>query len=131
MKASTTLEEHRTKFQTWLKTLGYSVSIQKKHPLYLSYFFTYLAEKYNINQLEDIKHHHILSFQSQLERRTNKVRGGGLSSVYIQGHLIAIKQFNHYLKKLGYPHFQQEELNTTRGIPTTITHCRQVKDIMY
>jgi integrase/recombinase XerD len=87
-----------TNFSDWLDILGYSDAMQKNYPNQLCEFL-YWLEQNDITHIDYIQDHHIRNYYRALKERPNKIRGGGLSNIYLNNHLQSLHKFREYLKK--------------------------------
>ena len=113
-------------FKDWLDVLGLSTSMQKNYPAQLCEFFYYL-EQNGINHLDYIQDHHIRSYYTYLKERPNKVRGGGLSSSYLNNHLQSLQKFREYLKKHGKRPFNLPIKREKETVEEKLKYCTQAE----
>lgn len=95
-----TPKHYADQFQAYLRQLGYSLSTQRMLPACIEEFIECMINN-NIRELKSIKPMHVWQHYEYLCCRPNKRRQGGLSSVMINHHLLAIRSFFIYLQQLG------------------------------
>jgi len=94
--ADNILSAHIAHFKTHLKILGYSENTQTFVPVCISEFTAYTGKP-----LQQLTPGDIVRYYDYLGERTNKRRGGGLSSRMIYHHIYAIRLFLNYHEQIG------------------------------
>lgn len=87
-------------FTEWLHTLGYAPATVYGLPGQIREFLHWMENK-NITEIKQVKSENINEFYEYLKYRPNIRRGGGLSTVYLNGHIRGLKQFANYLEQTG------------------------------
>lgn len=85
-------------FGDWLHTLGYSAQTVYSLPNYVKEFL-YWLEQNEIMELDNMSAELVNTYFSQLMKRGNERRGGGLSISYINKHRQALRRLSHYLQQ--------------------------------
>ena len=93
----TTLQTH---FDTWLKTLGFSSSVQYQYPQMLGYFFRYLEER-GICNAQQLSSEIIYQYFDYLERTTGKLTRKAFSPAYLNKNFDAVDKFLEFLQQMG------------------------------
>lgn len=88
-------------FGEWIQTMGHCSEAVRSKPLLLREFLHYLETAHNLKVISQLKIQHIKGFYNYLLTRSNTVRGGALSSSYINTHITTISQFLEYLHHKG------------------------------
>ena len=87
-------------FKIWLETLGYKPKTVKLANWNISEFFTFL-ERQQVVQLKDYKDSHLNQYFEYLQHRPNCMRGGSLSTSYMNKHVTTLRLFGKYLGQTG------------------------------
>jgi integrase/recombinase XerD len=86
-------------YQKHLQTRHYSPSAQANYPRAVEEFLEYLQSK-GISDPEKITKEITESYFDYLGSRASHKRSGTLSNVYLNSHINALKNYQHYLKQL-------------------------------
>jgi len=92
----TTLQTH---FDTWLKTLGFSSSVQYQYPQMLGYFLNYL-EEIGISNSQQLSSETIYQYFNYLERTTGKHTKKAFSPAYLNKNFDAVDKFLEFLQHM-------------------------------
>ena len=87
-------------FDTWLKTLGFSNSVQYQYPQMLGYFFDYLDEN-GINNIQQLNSKIIFQYFDYLERTTGKQTKKAFSPAYLNKNFDSVDKFLEFLQQIG------------------------------
>lgn len=98
-------------FGEWLYTLGHCAEAVRSRPFLLREFLHYLEHIHGLKSVSQITIQHIKGFYNHLLIRTNTVRGGALSSNYINTHITTVSQFLEYLHHKGLHHLPLSTLH--------------------
>jgi len=111
-------------FREWLDILGYAPSTVYNLPHHLREFLHFL-ENTGVSHINQIEPLHFKTFYDLLKRRSNKRRGGGLSSGYLNKYLQALQQFATYLRESGKLSLPLLKLNWEEKESEEITYLTQ------
>ena len=96
----TTLHQN---FDTWLKTLGFSHSVQYQYPIMLGYFFRNLEEK-GISSIGQLSSSAVYSYFKHLENTTGERTKKGFSAAYLNKNFDTVDKFLEFLQQMGTLH---------------------------
>ena len=117
-----TYQQSLTAFTEWLGILGYAEATQKGIPERLAECFFWLEQR-DVDQIHQIKQHHIDTFLKKQETRPNKRRGGGLSASYLNKYIQALKLWNSFLAQTNMAHLELslDYYEANPELPTVLT----------
>ena len=97
MEHYTELQNH---YQTWLKTLGFSVSTVYSYPKMVHYFLEYLKNK-GVCHITMLKNSHVNEYFTHLQTRRNMRKGNALSVAHLNKTFDATDKFLEFLNQTG------------------------------
>ena len=97
MEHYTELQNH---YQTWLKTLGFSVSTIYNYPKMVHYFLEYLKNK-GVCHITMLKNSHVNEYFAHLQTRRSMRKGNALSVAHLNKTFDATDKFLEFLNQTG------------------------------